>query len=351
MTTIDRASRTPGVPAHSASRPALLAAVASALAATVAPSAALACACGCSAFDVGGIGNLPQEDDHGGRVFTEWYHATQSKNWVGTASASPDANSDKKISTNWVTAGIQYMFNREWGVMAKIPYADRAFTTDTGAGVPTFHSSTWGDAEIMAMYTGFSPTMSTGITVGLKLPTGTYTAANFDRDTQIGSGSTDLLLGAFHRGMITGDNAWQYFGQVRWQIPIATKSSLDQASGTTVSYRPGAEIDGAIGIVYNNGYKVLGFDKAAPLLQIVGIHRERDSGTAADPANTGFDRLLLSPGVEFTMVLDEANKRVLKVYGDVEIPIYTRTNGDGSNKGQGQLVAPVLYKLTASYAF
>jgi hypothetical protein len=34
----------------------------------LAPSAAWACACGCSVFDVGG-GLLPQEDDHGGRVF------------------------------------------------------------------------------------------------------------------------------------------------------------------------------------------------------------------------------------------------------------------------------------------
>ena len=33
-----------------------------------APSAAWACACGCSVFDVG-FGGLPQEDDHGGRVY------------------------------------------------------------------------------------------------------------------------------------------------------------------------------------------------------------------------------------------------------------------------------------------
>ena len=34
------------------------------------PSTANACACGCSVFDVGG-GLLPQEDDHGGRIFAE----------------------------------------------------------------------------------------------------------------------------------------------------------------------------------------------------------------------------------------------------------------------------------------
>ena len=34
-------------------------------------TAALACACGCSVFDVGGL-DLPQEQDHGGRVFFEY---------------------------------------------------------------------------------------------------------------------------------------------------------------------------------------------------------------------------------------------------------------------------------------
>ena len=35
-------------------------------------TAARACACGCSVFDVGG-GMLPQENDHGGRVFVEYW--------------------------------------------------------------------------------------------------------------------------------------------------------------------------------------------------------------------------------------------------------------------------------------
>jgi hypothetical protein len=35
---------------------------------------------------------------------------------------------------------------------------------------------------------------------------------------------------------------------------------------------------------------------------------------------------MISPGVEFTKVVDEANNRVLKFYADVEIPFYYRTN-------------------------
>ena len=114
------------------------------------------------------------------------------------------------------------MFNREWGVMARLPYANRNFTTDTGppGGVQTFNSKEFGDLEVMGMYTGFFEDMSTGVMFGLKLPTGPYTAPGLDRDSQIGTGSTDLILGGFHRGMITGDNAWQYFSQIRWQQPF-----------------------------------------------------------------------------------------------------------------------------------
>ena len=58
------------------------------------------------------------------------------------------------------------------------------------------------------MYTGFSKDLSTGLIFGLKFPSGDYTAPGFDPDDQIGSGSTDLILGGFHKGLLTGDNAW-----------------------------------------------------------------------------------------------------------------------------------------------
>jgi hypothetical protein len=316
-------------------------------------TAARACACGCSVFDVGG-GLLPQENDHGGRVFFEWWHANQNQNWIGNSKGSADANLDKKLVTDWYTAGFMYMFNREWGVMARLPYADRAFTTDTGppTGVQTFNSRDFGDLEVMGIYSGFFPDMSTGVTFGLKLPTGVYTANGLDRDTQIGTGSTDLILGAFHRGMISGDNAWQYFSQIRWQQPFLYRGAVDPSTGNFEVYKPAAQIDGAGGIVYNNLYNVLGFDKITPLVQIIASHRNHDSGDAADPLNSGFDRLMISPGIEFTKVLDEPNNRVLKVYFDVEIPFYYRTNAAVNDAGsEGQLTAPVLFKMITSYNF
>ena len=321
-----------------------------------APSTANACACGCSVFDVGG-GLLPQEDDHGGRLFTEWWHSDQNKNWIGNSKGPAAANLDKQVVTNWYTAGIEYMFNREWGIMVRIPYVNRDFTTDTGAppggmGIQTYNSNSVGDVEIMGMYTGFSKDMSTGIIFGLKLPSGTYTAYGLDRDTQIGSGSTDLILGAYHRGLITGDNAWQYFTQIRWQQPFLYSAAYNPDSGVMELYKPGYQIDGAAGIIYNNLYNVLGFDKIAPLVQIIASHRQRDSGSAADMLNTGFDRLMFAPGIEFTKVVDEVNKRVLKFYIDVEVPIYYRTNAAINGSGsEGQLIAPYMIKTVASYNF
>jgi hypothetical protein len=318
------------------------------------PTTADACACGCSVFDVGG-GLLPQENDQGGRVFVEWWHATQNQNWIGTSKAPASANSDKKLVTDWFTVGFEYMFNRDWGVMARVPYANRDFTTDTdfpNGALQTFNSRDFGDLEITGMYTGFSQDLSTGIMFGLKLPTGVYTANGLDRDTQIGTGSTDLILGAFHRGMITGDNAWQYFSQIRWQQPFLYRSAIKSDTGLPEVYKPGYEIDGAAGIVYNNLYQVLGFDKITPLVQIIGSHRAPDSGGAADPLNTGFDRLMFSPGIEFTKVIDEQNNRVMKFYFDVEIPFYYRTNAALNDAGsEGQLIAPILYKAVTSYNF
>jgi hypothetical protein len=319
-----------------------------------------ACACGCSVFDVGGL-DLPQEQDHGGRVFFEFWSADQTQNYVGSSKAPASLNTDKQIITQWYNVGFSYNFDRNWGVMVRIPTANRNLTTTTNIAFPgslnTFNSKDIGDIEIMGIYTGFFKDMSTGITFGVKLPSGTFTAPGIDRDTQIGSGSTDLLLGAFHRGLLTGDNAWQYFGQFQLRRPFLYQAAADPQGffdgnpGVVQTYFPGYQIDGAVGIVYNNLYHVLGLDKITPLAQVIVSNRSRDEGTGADPYNSGFDRVMLSPGVELTKVVDEANNRVVKLYADIEVPVYYRANAANNAGTEGQLVAPYQFKVVASYNF
>ena len=177
------------------------------LLATGIPHKSWACACGCSVFDIGGTSGLPTENDHGGRVFYEWDHSTQNTNWSGTSSAPAANNSDKKVVTDWLRVGVQYMFNREWGVMATLPYANREFTTDNNPPGPfnRYRVTDLADMEIMGMYTGFSKDMSAGLIFGLKLPTGNYTAPGFRprhgaRHGQHGPHSRRFPPGHAHRG-------------------------------------------------------------------------------------------------------------------------------------------------------
>jgi hypothetical protein len=139
-----------------------------------------------------------------------------------TLAATADDNEDKKIRTEFYSVGSQYMFNRSWGIRATVPYTHRYFrTTDEDSGeIVSYTHSALGDMHVSAVYTGFSPDMSSGANFGLKLPTGDYKQNGFDRDTAIGSGSTDLLLGGWHMGRLTPDNKWSWYMQGEWDQPV-----------------------------------------------------------------------------------------------------------------------------------
>jgi hypothetical protein len=288
------------------------------------PGAAFACACGCAVFDVGTSSLLP--NGPGLTVFGEYDFLNQTKNWSGTSSAPAADNDDKNIRSNFFLAGGQYMFNDDWGVMAEVPYTDRHFATEVSPGVVgDFDHSSLGDVRLMGVYSGFSPDMSTGITFGVKLPTGDHTYPNFDPDTEIGSGSTDILLGGYHSGQIdfAGDFVW--YAQALWQHHIATQDG----------YTPGQEFNASLGISYNNldlGPRAT----LAPILQVLLSDRGRDGGTVGEPDDTGYQRVLFAPGLSLTM-------NQWKLYADVEVPLWQHMNGN-------QLIAPYALKFIASYS-
>jgi hypothetical protein len=287
------------------------------------PSAALACACGCAIFDVGTSALLPSGP--GGTVFLEWDYLDQTTNWHGSSSAPKANNDDKDIRSNFYLAGGQYMFNDSWGAMVEVPYTDRHFVTADSGAPETFNHAALGDVRLMGVYSGFSPDMSTGVIFGVKLPTGDSTFKGFDPDVEIGSGSTDLLLGAYHTGQLDMAGDFQWFAQGLWQHHIATEHN----------YTPGSELNGAAGVSYAN-WHVNSAVSIAPVLQVIASYRGRDSGAAGSPDNTGYSRLLISPGVA-------VNVNSWKLYADVEVPLYQHVNGN-------QLIGPAAVKLIASYS-
>ena len=184
-----------------------------------------------------------------------------------------------------------------------------------------------GDLRVECIYAGFLSDQSAGLTFGLKLPTGSH---NFDpsfvdRDTQIGTGSTDALLGGFYHGNLTRDNRWGWFTQLQLDVPLLIQSA----------YRPGIELDAAAGIDLKG--LALRRVKIVPLAQVIFSERTSDSGAAANPQNSGYQRILLSPGVEFDI-------HPIKINADIEVPVFQNVTGN-------QLVAPVLVKMSLSYMF
>ena len=160
------------------------------------PAVSTACACGCNVFSAGSMWMMPSSP--GLRIALTYNYMDQHTDWSGWNSAAADLNGDKEIRTNFYTLGFQYMENRDWGMMIEIPVWDRYFTTiDDMGNIASIEHTSPADIRIMGIYTGLSKDMSTGILLGLKLPTGPFNLSLLDRDTQIGTGTTDLLVGGY----------------------------------------------------------------------------------------------------------------------------------------------------------
>jgi hypothetical protein len=281
-----------------------------------------ACACGCGVFEVGGADMLPQGS--GTQLFYQASYLDQTDNWSGTSRAPAADNEDQHIRTLYQNVGLRHMFNRDWGMSVDLPYDERHFATlDDGTMRVTNHSQI-GDIRLTGMYTGFSADMSSGLTFGLKLANGDWNVPGFDRDTQIGTGSTDLLLGGYRQFRFGGLNAtWSGFAHLLLDTPLNTQGG----------YRPGTELDAAFG-AYPDSWRLASGVELTPLLQMVGSLRRPDSGAAANAGDTGYSRLLAAPGLELRV------KR-LRVFADIEAPLWQNVRGN-------QLIAPWQAKLTIS---
>ncbi len=289
------------------------------------------CACGCGLFTVGTSSMLPTGP--GVTVFVENDFQDQNTNWSGTSSTLAADNPDKEIRTDFVMVGFQDMFSRDWGLLAEMPYAHRTFRTTGGASGDDPVSLNWnapGDLRLQAVYTGFSPDLSSGLTLGFKLPTGNDTHndayGDIDRDSEIGTGSTDVLIGGYRRGNLGDGSSLKWFAQAQLDLPVLERDS----------YRPGDELDAALG-AYPNGW-LLGAVRVTPIAELKFSDRGEDTGlNAASPVASGFRRILIAPGLEF-------DAHPIMVYADVELPIYQHYTGN-------QLSASALYKLGVAYMF
>ena len=302
------------------------------LAVALTPGVAHACACGCGVFDVATSYMFP--NGLGLMTWLQYDYADQNQNWHGLEPGPAENNPDKEIQTHFITAGLQYAFSQHWTAEVEIPYDFRYFKGTDVAGDVTSHSwSQLADIRVEGIYT--FKNQSAGVIFGLKLPTGAYDVdpsfdpnnptGLVDRDTQIGTGSTDILLGGYYQGILTPDQRWGWFAQGLFDAP-----TLIQAQ-----YRPGFELDAAAGIDYQGAR--LGRAIVTPIGQLICSERTHDVGALANSGDSGYQRLIVAPGVEV-----DINR--VRLYADIEVPIVQNFRGN-------QLAAPVAYKCSVSYMF
>ena len=171
-----------------------------------------------------------------------------------------------------------------------------------------------GDVRVVGRYFGFSDERNFGVQLGLKLPTGKKnqiandgSLTDVDPGLQRGTGTTDLIVGAYYFGDLAAD--WGYFAQATFQ------AALNHSAMAGGSYKPGNNVSASVGARYK------GFESFIPTVQINARYARTDSGDAADTFATGGKLVYLTLGA----IMPISEKFV--PYANVQLPIYQNVNG------------------------
>ncbi|MEI7612650.1 MAG: TonB-dependent receptor [Betaproteobacteria bacterium] len=252
----------------------------------------------------------------------------------GAASQVVTSNGNQEVEkytkNKYYTATIDYSSSADWGVSLLLPYIERTHSTlgtnsdgatpggllgNGGGGEYDSKTSSLGDVKVIGRYHGFSPQRNFGILFGLKLPTGSFSKTGTSTDVtapgssaidpglQPGTGSTDLILGAYYFDALSKD--FDYFTQATVQTTVKSRNG----------YTPGT------GYNLNLGLRYMGFESVIPQLQLNARYVEHDAGTLADQISTGGTLAYLSPGIVMPLT------KQASIYGFVQVPVYQNVRG------------------------
>lgn len=284
------------------------------------PHTASACSsCGCTlSSDWSSMGYSAQSGMHFDLRY-DYLDQAQLRHGTGTVDRSeyplPAAREIENRTINrYLTMGVDYSPNGNWGVNVQLPYISRYHSTwpETQTTLSYSDAETLGDIRILGRYQGFSDEHNTGVQLGVKLPTGdfhqrfnsgTEDGELVDRGLQAGTGTTDLLVGVYHFGSLSQD--FDYFAQALVQQPMDKREGYYQ--GTSLNL--------------NAGVRYLASTTWEPQLQLNAKTAGPDHGVNADTANSGGTVLYLSPGLNINAMKD------VSLFGFVQLPLYQRVNG------------------------
>jgi hypothetical protein len=320
--------------------------------ATLPSSAVLACAtCGCALSSDAAMGYSSMS---GWMVSLEYDYLNQNQLRTGTRSLSPaqaaainNAGGDQEVengtATRFTTLGVMYAPNADWNFRFSLPYVDRSHSTYGSSPNPLtpdlLSSASYaglGDARFITSFQGILPTNNLGVQLGIKLPTGDYGGPNadgsgivghnpkpftsgpnslipspgnlVDTSLQLGTGSTDLIVGAYYYQAVSQD--FDVF--VNGQFQAAVSHKLDQ---TGADFRPGNLATVSFGTRYEANPDIV------PQLQVNITHKSHDQGALADVSGSAGTVVYLSPGATFNV------GHGTNVYAFLQLPVYRNLQG------------------------
>jgi len=247
--------------------------------------------------------------------FVDQKHLRSGTRQIPPEDDNEDIREVRTINRNLVST-LDYALAKNWAVSASLPVVSRShshFADPTGAN--TFEKWDFtkaGDARVLGYYrfdNEKNPVFNSGLTFGLKLPTGSTRVSNSDgavaeRMLQPGTGSTDVVLGGFYSAPgVYQDSSWSV--QALYQQPVSIKDE----------YRPGRQFQ------LNLGYRLPLNHEWQALLQINSLIKGKDSGANSEPDLSGSRTVFLSPGLAYSVTHD------LQLYSFVQLPIYRFYNG------------------------
>lgn len=244
---------------------------------------------------------------------TELYNGRQKLD-KSLLSLPDDAEIQQKTLTRSVWLGADYVTSKDWGVSFQLPYYNRFHTTIAPGDLDISSSKAngFGDLRVLGRYQSPDQARNWSVQFGLKLPTGRFNqnfatgpqAGNeLDRGLQLGTGTTDAILGTSYFARL-GDSLG-YFAQAVLQRPIAQRSGFLPSTSFNV----------------NVGIRWLNTSRFLPQLQVNTRWDGREKGPAADYDNSGATVVDLSPGLTAEIT------RHTSGFGFVQVPVYQRVNG------------------------
>ena len=243
---------------------------------------------------------------------------------------------------------VDYAVNAKWNIAVDLPFVmrDHTHTFDSSSPSGAFEQQArfneLGDMRVVGKYKFVSAEhhSGSGISIGIKLPTGatnqTMTPPDpanptipyaLERSAQPGTGSTDMLLGAYYHNDIK-DSPWGWFGSGQFQDAVNTRDE----------YRPGNMLNLDLGAHYPLSETLTG------LLQLNAQYKSRDTGLNANPASGGHS-LNFSPGLSVA-VAPKTN-----LYGFVQIALLQYVNTEPGVAGTGQLTAPWSFAVGVNHSY